>query len=72
MFFLKGRGPWRGREKRGRRKERLITQAKMHMGLSFSALITIPTKDLKIIGFSLRVSARVDKRMGDASLSMRM
>lgn len=46
-FFLKRRKTLNGEKKEGGRKERLITQAKRHMGLRSSALITVQSKTSK-------------------------
>lgn len=45
---FKRRGTLQGEKRGGGRKERLTTQAKMHTGLKWSTLITIPTSDLKM------------------------
>ena len=46
-FFLKKRKTLNGEKKEGGRKERLTTQAKRHMGLRSSALITMQSKTSK-------------------------
>lgn len=78
VFFLKGRGPLDRGGKRGGRKERLTTQAKMHMGLRLSALVTTPSErpqnyrnsHLGIAHYGM--CAGVDKGMGDVFMTVHM